>query len=165
MTRRTQSLAIAVGGLVLGALLVFARRPNAAAELLRFDHSKHQAMACEVCHRGVTTRSEATIPGQGLCSKCHNTSPDRSPSGAAIWEAAEKGGRWAWPVSYRLPSHVYFSHRRHVELARLACRECHGDMSSRTTPVTEPLKQLDMNSCLGCHRRMNASIDCAHCHR
>jgi c(7)-type cytochrome triheme protein len=133
--------------------------------MLRFDHSKHPGIACEVCHRGILSQSNATIPAQSLCAKCHNVTPDKSTAGIAIWQKGEDGTRYTWPVSYRLPAHVYFSHRRHVEIARLTCENCHGDMSRRTEPVVTPLKQLVMNDCIVCHKGMKASTDCTGCHR
>jgi c(7)-type cytochrome triheme protein len=156
---------LSIAGFMLGFWLTFEHKQQSSEVVLRFDHSKHQALACEVCHLGVLDRSSAVIPTQRFCAKCHNDSPDKSPDGTRIWQASEQGAPYMWPVSYRLSSHVYFSHRRHVEIAQLACQSCHPNMSQRSTPVFAPLNPLAMNDCLACHRKMNATTDCARCHR
>lgn len=165
MNPRAILSAVSIAGLLLGLWAGFHFKTASNGPLLRFDHSKHPGIACDVCHRGVQIQSNAMIPSQSLCSKCHNVSPDKTPEGDAIWQKAEKGARYTWSVSYRLPAHVNFSHRRHVAIAQLDCETCHGDMSHRTTPVVTPLKQLVMNDCLACHRGMKASTDCTGCHR
>lgn len=155
---------LATSGILLGFFLVFFGESRPRAEMFKFDHSKHQALACQVCHQGVMTQEKARVPTTSLCAKCHATSPDTSQAGLSLWRASEKN-ELRWPVSYTLPAHAYFSHQRHVLLAKLKCEECHGKMSSQKSVVTVPLMTLDMDRCLACHRKENATTDCARCHR
>jgi Cytochrome c7 and related cytochrome c/Class III cytochrome C family len=158
-------LVVAASGTVIGFLLVFFGEPKPKTAMLDFSHVKHQKLSCEVCHQGVRSQANGTIPTAGLCARCHNTSPDNTAVGLEIWRTAKKDDSRLWPVSYRLPKHVYFSHRRHVAIANLECVVCHGNMTVQNVPVVSPLKTLNMNSCIDCHRRKQVVDDCAQCHR
>ena len=132
------------------ALVWIAAMPAAAMrQPIEFPHVMHTAVACVVCHRGAATASRATIPDAAFCGKCHS----------ALSKTI------AWVQVTRLPSHVNFSHRRHVTLAKLDCASCHGEMRERRTPVVAPQVQLTMTTCLSCHRQEGAAEDCAACHR
>lgn len=102
-----------------------------------------------VCHRGATTTARAGIPDAAVCAKCHTTTP----------------GSIAWIQVTHVPSHVMFSHRRHVTLARLDCVSCHGEMRERRTPPGIAAVRLTMATCVSCHRHEGATEDCAACHR
>ena len=132
---------------------------------LAFNHAKHKKMACVVCHRGVETRAYATIPDMNTCLNCHAAPPVKDATAIAIWNAAAMAKHIGWQRITRIPDHVYFSHRRHVDLAQLDCAACHGDMADRTTPPAHPLTRISMNNCLDCHRQQSASTDCARCHK
>lgn len=155
---------LATSGLLFGFLFAFYAEPKLEVAMLMFDHSQHQALACQVCHRGVMTQEKARVPGTALCAKCHTASPDTTEAGLTLWAASEKK-ELRWPVSYKLPTHTYFSHQTHAVAANLKCETCHGNMRSQQTVVSVPLKRLEMDSCLACHRKENASTDCASCHR
>jgi hypothetical protein len=114
---------------------------------------------------------------------CHEERPDRRQAliigdGRAALEGGEEGtvaaelqvfGARGEPVPWRriydLPDHVYFSHRRHVTVARIECAECHGDVPNLTRPASYPLVDHTMDWCTGCHVARGASTDCIHCHR
>ncbi len=162
MNLRPGSLFLAVGGLALGFVVAFTQ-PAPEVHELNFNHQKHQLIACDICHRGVMTQARATLPSTSFCTRCHATSPDPSPEGQKIWSGAVS--RWRWPVSFRLPRHVYFSHRRHAVLGQLSCSTCHAGMSAQTVPVTKPPKTWKMKDCLHCHETKNVVDDCAQCHR
>lgn len=165
MNLRWNFLLMAVSGTLAGFLIFFFGGPKPKPIVLNFSHMKHLAIACEVCHQGVRSQSNAVIPSTTLCAKCHNTSPDNTRAGLAIWQATQKNAPWVWPVSYRLPHHVYFSHRRHVVLAKLECAACHGNMKAQKVPVFRSLKTLNMDRCMDCHRQKQVVDDCAQCHR
>ncbi len=131
-----------------------ARQPAA------FDHSRHARLACAVCHQGVETGTAAGLPEAELCRRCHAKAPDHAPK-----DAFEAGGRLRWAQLTRLPSHVMFSHRRHVALGRLECASCHGAIARLSEPPSRLLVRLDMKACLSCHRREGVTEDCAACHR
>jgi len=146
MRRALTAAAIAV---VAAAAWLVAAPPAPMHQPIAFPHVKHQGVACAVCHRGVTTAARAGIPSAAFCAKCHSALPRDI----------------AWVQVTRLPSHVNFSHRRHVTLARLDCASCHGEMRERRTPMGAAPIQLTMTTCLSCHRQEGAAEDCAACHR
>lgn len=132
---------------------------------LAFNHAKHTvALTCTVCHSGAVTGTQASLPSGDTCAKCHASAPP-SVSKASWLAIVPAAGPPRWVPVTRLPSHVLFSHRRHVALGGLACESCHGDIGTRTSPPTRVPIRLDMNTCLGCHRTEGASEDCAGCHR
>ena len=77
-------------------------------------------------------------------------------------EAAE---RVPWKKIYRVPDHVYFSHRRHTMLAEIACEICHGEMRTLETPMQGAAVAMSMDFCMDCHYATEVSNDCLHCHR
>jgi hypothetical protein len=123
--------------------------PAPIGQPVAFAHAKHQAVGCATCHRGVTSTARAGIPDAVFCAKCHTTLPRTI----------------AWVQVTRIPSHVMFSHRRHVALAGLDCASCHGEMRERRTPLGVAPVRLTMTTCLSCHRHEGAAEDCAACHR
>ena len=137
--------------------------PAPATQPVTFSHAKHRGMACVVCHRGAEVAARAGIPQGETCIKCHATAPHGTD--AKLWSEVERGGRLAWMRVTRVPEHVYFSHRRHVALAKLDCSSCHADVGQRAAPPARAALRLDMDACLACHRRDGASQDCAACHR
>jgi hypothetical protein len=134
------------------------------AQPLAFNHAKHAAVGCTVCHPGASLGARAGIPQGDLCLKCHATAPAAGVP-AGVWSDVIAGRPIAWRQATLLPEHVRFSHRRHTGAGGLACDSCHGDMRARTTPVDRAATRLVMNTCLSCHRREGASEDCAGCHR
>ncbi len=144
-----RALTAAAIALVAAAVWLAAAPPVAMRQPLAFPHATHQAIDCVVCHRGAATAARASIPDAAFCGKCHSTLPREI----------------AWVQVTRIPSHVMFSHRRHVTLARLDCASCHGEMRDRRTPVATAATALTMTNCLSCHRHEDAAEDCAACHR
>ena len=147
----------------VAAVWVVVLPPAPAAQPLSFDHSKHAAVSCSVCHRGATSSARAGIPQADLCSKCHATVPGGVRK--ETWEAAARNGRFEWRRVSRVPEHVYFSHQRHAGAARLECASCHGTVGQSTAPPRRAPLRLDMDACLSCHEKEAASRDCAACHR
>ncbi len=152
-------VALAVAG---GWMLALPPAPS--AQPIAFNHAKHAAAACVLCHRGAESSARAGIPQADTCTRCHATAPGRSVSDAA-WNDVAAGKRIAWVQLTRIPDHVAFSHRRHTGPGQLACASCHGDMATRTAPPGRAPVRLVMTTCLSCHTREGASEDCAGCHR
>ena len=160
MPRRMIAVTALVIGVAAGWIFVLPARP--AAQPIAFSHAHHQALSCAGCHRGVEIAARATLPGPGVCTKCHATPPrGLDPT---EWHAFESGvARWTRVT--HVPDHVMFSHRRHVSLAKLDCQSCHADIGRRTQPPGRTPIRLDMATCRACHSRERASEDCAACHR
>jgi predicted CXXCH cytochrome family protein len=138
--------------------------PAPIAQPIAFNHARHGAVACTVCHRGAESATRAEIPQANVCTRCHATAPGRSIGGRP-WADIAAGRQIAWRQVTRVPEHVMFSHRRHTSLGQLACASCHGDLTARTAPPGAPPMRIAMDTCLSCHRREGASEDCAACHR
>jgi hypothetical protein len=145
-----------VTGLVAAAWIVILP-PSPVRQPIAFPHAKHQGIGCTVCHRGAATTARAGIPNAAFCAKCHATIPGRIATAAAE--------PIAWVQVTQLPTHVMFSHRRHVTLGTLDCESCHGKMKERTAPLGAAPIRIEMKTCLSCHHREGAAEDCAACHR
>jgi len=145
---------------------VAARRP-VVRQPIRFDHAKHIAAGsdCNSCHDGVDDQSFAGLPTLDTCLQCHDQPMSKDPEEKKVRDAAERKVEPAWQRVYRMPAHVYFSHRRHVTLAKVACAVCHGDVAQSHEPQPRPAVDQTMAWCLACHTQRHASTDCIACHR
>ncbi len=137
---------------------------------IQFNHKKHkdQGVECVNCHNYIREESFAGIPKLQTCLECHENPITKSTEEEKIRSFAKKGVKLEWIRVYRLPQHVYFSHRRHVALAKLECINCHGAIDNTTKPPLKPLKILMMNDCIDCHKKSkahNVSTDCIDCHK
>lgn len=157
--------ALGLAAYAVGCSLVWAMAwpPPAVTQPLAFDHARHAGVACAVCHAGIESSSRAGLPPPAVCVACHASAPGRVDGRA--WEALSRAASRPWTPVTRLPEHTWFSHRRHVALARLDCASCHGDVGRRTTPPPRNPVRLAMSDCVACHRHEGASEDCAACHR
>ena len=143
-------------------------RGRGPAQPIAYDHKSHtqdQSLPCTTCHRSVETGESAGRPTIAICLECHESALTESPEEEKIRGFAETGGEIPWVQLTRLESHVYFSPRRHVTVARLECRVCHGPMEMQTSPPPGPLVPITMSTCVGCHEKSGASLDCNACHR
>ena len=162
---------------------------------VNYSHKRHLALGieCAACHIGAETGTHAGIPTANFCATCHHVqapsatqtsagtasqsnTPPAQAAAANVWAAPtppalarylEKGREIPWKQFQRVPRHVYFSHRRHVTIAKLDCAACHGDMRQRDTPVTHPVFPTHlpgMNRCVNCHLKEKVSTDCIACH-
>lgn len=156
-----------------------------------YPHDRHVVlgMECAACHFGAETGNHAGLPPTAFCASCHLLTPAPSPASegtnATAAAASPAAGKWAaptpppmaaflkanleipWKQFQRAPRHVFFSHRRHVVIAKLDCAVCHGDMAARSEPVTHavfPTHLPGMNRCVACHLKEKVSTDCLACH-
>jgi menaquinone reductase, multiheme cytochrome c subunit len=139
----------------------------AVEQPILFNHKLHvdNGASCPDCHTQVLEGMRAGRPSLDTCMGCHSEAQTKSPEEEKIRQFAKDGREIPWKQVYRLPAHVYFSHRRHAGLAKIQCEVCHGAMAEMTAPPTAPLVVHTMGFCLDCHRRSNASVDCLACHR
>ncbi len=148
-------------------LLLFPAKGYAVEQPIQFNHYKHTQqleLECVLCHTGVRNQVRATLPSVEICIGCHEEAVTDSPEEEKIREYYSRGEEIPWKRLFRVPSHVFFSHRRHVTVAGLNCTKCHGDMAmQKKPPRTAPMK-ISMNYCLSCHRQLQASTDCVSCH-
>lgn len=155
--------------MALVALIVFGVGvvwfPLPKLQPLSFNHLVHKDLGCVTCHEGVETRAHAGLPTITVCLDCHDTAPMKDPQEVKVWNRAVEKKQIRWNRLRRVADHVYYSHRRHVTLAKIECAACHGNMADRTTPPPHDLKPISMASCMDCHRKRGISNDCTRCHK
>jgi hypothetical protein len=133
-----------------------------------YDHRLHVGkleLACDTCHETSAQGEVAGLPPLSICAACHGEANGTSLEERKVVEAVAAGREIPWARLYALPRHVYFTHRRHVAVARIACERCHGPMGAQARPPPAPLVALGMDDCIDCHRERGAARDCATCHR
>lgn len=197
---------IIIGVVVLLAISVsigYTLLPKPIIQPLNFNHKIHletkppegQAkITCKTCHKYYETRTVAGRASIDTCLGCHTTSKD-NPEIQKILDINERGEKIAWKRIYKIPNHVFFSHRRHVRLLPkqahgkavekaeefhqrkkgkgtdekrrepIKCEVCHGLIGETEIPPPAPLNNITMGFCLDCHKREVVSVDCIGCHR
>lgn len=161
----------AVPVVILGALALvvgLARRSPAVSQPIAFNHRKHTQdlqLSCDFCHQYVASAAHAGLPGRDVCANCHAAPLGESKEAARLSEALSRGDSLQFHKLFRLPSHVNFTHRRHVGIAKLECQVCHGDIAGTERPPARPLVTIRMAFCLNCHQAKEQSLDCVACHR
>ncbi|MCA9678672.1 MAG: hypothetical protein H6709_17665 [Kofleriaceae bacterium] len=167
---------LAVTALLAGVVLVGCRRPSPPPpQPLPFDHSIHVrveldqgTLQCTSCHPGAERGAHAGLPALAYCLRCHMRPQGDPPSPREhlVREAGARGGPFRWIQVTREPGHVYFSHAAHVSLAKLTCKDCHGDVTSwQAAPKAPNQRLLSMDRCLACHRARGAPTHCNTCHQ
>ena len=141
--------------------------PDAGVQPVAFNHARHLAsgLECSYCHTGAEAGEHATLPTLETCTGCHEAALTKSPEEARLRGFAASGRELAWRPVTSVPAHVYFSHRRHVALGKIACSVCHGEMEKLTAPPRAPFHRITMDSCIQCHQKNQARTDCNDCHR
>ncbi len=161
-----------LGVILLGISFLSGCETGAQAEMQRLrslnNHRKHVdlKMDCSGCHYGARDEDRAHLPSISACAQCHRVDRAYPPTSDELASHIKSQTEIPFIRVNRLPGHVYFSHVAHVELGKIECGECHGDMNDATHPATRPLVRTpDMYACMDCHRRRNVSVDCLTCHR
>lgn len=123
-------------------------------------------MDCIECHLYANTHARATIPNIEVCADCHSDEPmTDSPEEKKLIDHVTRGEKIRWTKIYRVPPHVYFSHRRHTALGGIDCVVCHGNMEEMTAPPEKPVVPVRMDWCMNCHDQHQVDNDCTRCHR
>lgn len=132
-----------------------------------FNHNIHVeelGFECVDCHLYALTSVRATIPNIDNCADCHEEPQGESAAEARLVEYIVAGEPVPWRKVYRVPDHVYFSHRRHASIAAIECERCHGPVGQQIEPVSRVHWRPTMDNCMECHDESGASNDCIHCH-
>jgi hypothetical protein len=120
---------------------------------IAFPHKAHVALKlpCTGCHQRAEKDLVAGRPPTALCMACHAAGDSKSAEITKVKSYGEKGQEIPWQRVWRLPAHVFFSHRVHITVAKLECQTCHGPMETLDRPPVRPLKALSMDDCIACH--------------
>jgi hypothetical protein len=166
----TMRLLVAIGAVVVviavGVVLAVTR--NAVSQPIEFNHRLHiedVGSECVDCHIYAVDGVRATIPNVDICAECHEEALGESAEEAKVVDHIAQGVPIPWRKIYRVPDHVYFSHRRHSGIAGIECKTCHGDVEQRVRPFTRAAVRTSMGRCMGCHDKEGVSNDCVACHR
>lgn len=158
-------LTAAAGGV---AGRVYWRPRNPVRQPIAFNHDIHvdgEGLECVECHAFCETGVHAGLPSLGTCLECHEEDElgeFAAKQGAADLEIGEDVS--PFHKLFKLPDHVFYTHRRHAGIAQLPCETCHGEIAKTETPPESPLQRISMAFCLDCHRREGVSEDCTRCH-
>jgi hypothetical protein len=139
----------------------------AVRQPVEFPHKAHldlkdQKFECTTCHDQADKGAVAGRPSTKKCLSCHSGASAKSPEEKKLQALAVNGREIPWRRVWRLPAHVFFSHRTHVALAKVKCQTCHGAMETLTRPPARPLKKLAMDDCIGCHEQWRWPAPPAH---
>jgi hypothetical protein len=139
----------------------------AVRQPLKFSHKVHAEQAkCEDCHTSVEKTASAGIPDINVCMGCHQGGPvTDSPEEKKLMNYIDNKKDISWERLYKAPVHVYFSHGRHVSVAKLSCEKCHGDIGKTAKPPGRALVKIEMSYCTSCHNRNKIDTSCVTCHR
>ncbi|HLK10948.1 MAG TPA: cytochrome c3 family protein [Candidatus Binatia bacterium] len=127
-------------------------------------HAGERHIPCEYCHEYARRSPTAGVPPVGRCVGCHEQMNEHGalPAVTQPWtDHRQPAFEIAWNRVYTLPDFVRFAHRPHV-LAGVRCQECHGPVE--TMDRVEPVRDIDMGFCIGCHTARGVSKDCSLCH-
>lgn len=169
MTREWQLAWLGWAGVALGLAVVtlWAYDSRQVEQPVAFNHKRHAdwGIACAACHLGAGDSVKATIPNTPVCALCHMPGRAEPKTPQTLAEYIEEGLDIPWKKLYQAPSHVRFSHKRHVAVGGVECASCHGDVASMERPLGRQPVKLAMGRCLDCHRRERVTTDCLACHR
>ncbi len=165
--RRVVRVAVVVVLLAVAIGILLGREP-AVPQPVAFNHLKHTQelqLTCEFCHKYVRQGAHAGLPDAETCSICHSTPQGTSEEAAKVTELISEGDPLRFTKLFRLPDHVFYTHRRHVEIGQLECVNCHGEIAETERPPPRALVRVTMEFCMDCHREREQTLDCNACHR
>jgi hypothetical protein len=129
-------------------------------------HIENAGLHCTDCHTHAEDNASATVPSLEICQNCHSSDPvSKSPEELKVLKYVAEKKEIPWVRVYKVPDHVYFSHRRHVTKGKLECSLCHGNMNEQAIPVSSPFLPVTMKNCMNCHKEHKVTNDCLACHR
>ena len=140
---------------------------------IAFPHDLHAGknqIDCKYCHSSARVSKTSGIPSANVCMNCHKAIDNGSRSGKTEiaklyayigWnpDSAKymtKDGKMRndtaieWVSVHKLPDFVYFNHSQHVEVGKVACQKCHGEVQEMAE--LKQFSELTMGWCVNCHR-------------
>ncbi len=125
---------------------------------IAFSHQLHAGLYeidCQYCHTGVRKSKSANIPSANICMNCHSAIKTESPEIQKIYAAIENDKPIEWVRIHNLPDLAYFNHSQHVQVGKLECENCHGEI--KEMEVVQQASLLTMGWCIDCHRKTNVA--------
>jgi len=162
------AVALSMAGVGFVAGRIAFRPVQDVPQPVAFNHLKHvqdAGLECSTCHEYFETSEHSGLPELATCLMCHDGTITDSAAEKRLVQEAEKTPPPRCRKLFRLPDHVYYSHRRHVAVAGLKCEECHGGIAATTAPPSRPLVRVTMDTCIAGHARQGVPTDCTQCHR
>ena len=130
---------------------------------IKFSHKVHAGdnqIDCKYCHTTAEFGKSAGIPAMELCMNCHILVREGARSGkfeiAKVVEANETKTPVEWVRLHNLPDHVFFSHAQHVGVAKVDCKQCHGQVQEMD--IMKQNSDLSMGWCINCHRQTKVNF-------
>ena len=159
--------------MVYGSHLVIHRFGPLPRQPIEFSHTTHinkLNLTCLYCHKYAEKSIHATIPGADICYNCHKDANIDKPEVKKMLAMIKQQGEIKWQRVYQVKDHVYFTHRVHTVIAKLACQECHGSVENMTVAVlssggSSDRGFIEMGWCVTCHKRRGAPRECSTCHK
>ncbi len=130
---------------------------------LPFSHKQHvgTGLKCAECHKNADPGESMGLPVVSKCMACHIEIAKTKPTIQKLKAYAVAKQQVPWVRVYEVPGFVWFSHRTHLA-AKATCETCHGPVAERDVLTREV--NISMGTCMECHRKNEASIDCNLCH-
>ena len=164
----TAALGFAIAFVSVLVLVTTFGRPSPRVEQpIAFNHRIHVedvGLECIDCHEFYESETFSGLPEAETCVMCHEEAQTESSEEAKLVRILTQGQPLEWQSLFQQPSHVFYSHSRHVAVAGMECDVCHGPFATAEAPP-EQADLLTMDDCLDCHQESNASTDCTACHR
>jgi hypothetical protein len=117
-------------------------------------HSGQNQIDCKYCHYTADKSMHSGIPPVAVCMNCHNQVKKGKITGEAeiakVVDAYNNGVPIRWIKVHNLPDHVYFNHSQHVNVGKMDCAECHGEVEKMDEIIQ--VNDLSMGWCIECHR-------------
>jgi hypothetical protein len=162
---RILRLSFAVLGVALAAWAALSAplkgTTSAERRLLHFSHKLHvdNSVECDACHAAKTSimGTDDLLPRHDACKTCHEVTAAAECSKCHVTSAPT--------LSERITKYsAKFSHERHLDKAKLACKDCHAELDA---PLHgEQVGHLPkMRECMACHEQRRVKTDCQICHQ
>jgi len=157
------SLVVQVKMIATAAIDLGRSQNYAPDQPIKFSHKVHAGankIDCKYCHSTAEYSKSAGIPAMELCMNCHVLVREGARSGkfeiAKVVEANETKKPVSWVRLHSLPDHVFFSHAQHVSVAKVDCKQCHGDVANMD--IMKQTSDLSMGWCINCHRQTKVNF-------
>jgi len=161
-------LAVVAGATALGMGMV--TRGVRVDQPIAFNHSVHiqdAGLECVGCHQNAPNSTFAGIPSKTVCLDCHDAEDEAgdNPQKDKLFAFADRDDDIPWQRVALTKPDIFFSHRRHVAVAKLECVACHPHQDTLTAPPRTARLVMTMTDCLKCHAEHGMAEDCIQCHR